>query len=322
MNIPDGIWTTMITPFDKRCRIDFDSIHPLINWYERQGVDGIFSVCQSSEMHSLSLSEKKRLATECVAAAADRIPVIASGITAVSRKEMLEEIEAVAESGVAAVVLLTNSFAGETECDSVWKSNIELLLKELPDELMLGLYECPRPYKRIIAPGLLQWICSLGRFYFLKDTSCNASLVKSKLAMLKSSNFKLFNANSATLLDTLAEGAAGYCGVMANFHPELYALLYKEWKKEPKKALVLQWFLSLASVIEKGNYPLNAKYALRLLGLPVNPICKTEKEKLSVSEQREVEQLIYLSRIFPELLNHRDLCNFVKTISAAHQKNN
>lgn len=33
---------------------------------------------------------------------------------------------------------------------------------------------------------------------------------------------KLYNANSATLLETLSLGIDGYCGGMANFHPALY----------------------------------------------------------------------------------------------------
>lgn len=42
---------------------------------------------------------------------------------------------------------------------------------------------------------------------------------------LKRSSLKLFNASTATLLETLLQGAAGFSGVMANFPPRFYAWL-------------------------------------------------------------------------------------------------
>ena len=47
---------------------------------------------------------------------------------------------------------------------------------------------------------------------------------------------KLYNANTSTLLESMKYGAAGYSGVMANFHPALYAWLLENWEKEPEKA--------------------------------------------------------------------------------------
>ncbi len=63
----------------------------------------------------------------------------------------------------------------------------------------------------------------------LKDTSCDLDCIKEKLAVLKGSEIKLFNANAATLLDSLKCGANGYMGVMANFHPALYKWLNDHW---------------------------------------------------------------------------------------------
>ena len=42
----------------------------------------------------------------------------------------------------------------------------------------------------------------------------------------------LFNANAQTLLPSLELGAAGFSGVMANFHPDLYARLYQLFCQE------------------------------------------------------------------------------------------
>ena len=51
--ICDGTWVTMITPFTKENKIDYPGVAEIIEWYIQKGIDGIFAVCQSSEMLSL-----------------------------------------------------------------------------------------------------------------------------------------------------------------------------------------------------------------------------------------------------------------------------
>ena len=105
----------------------------------------------------------------------------------------------------------------------------------IPKDVPLGFYECPYPYKRIISPELLKWCADTGRFYFIKDTSCDIENMKAKLEVIKGTNLKLFNANTSTLLETLELGASGYSGVMANFHPELYVKLCNIYKETLQK---------------------------------------------------------------------------------------
>ena len=56
--IAGGVWPVMITPFTEDNRIDYDAVLRIIEWYDKNGVDGIFAVCQSSEMFELSPQEE------------------------------------------------------------------------------------------------------------------------------------------------------------------------------------------------------------------------------------------------------------------------
>ena len=85
--------------------------------------------------------------------------------------------------------------AKENESDEVWLENLKKLLEMIPKDVPLGFYECPYPYKRIISPELLKWCADTGRFYFIKDTSCDIENMKAKLEVIKGTNLKLFNAN-------------------------------------------------------------------------------------------------------------------------------
>ncbi|GFZ96637.1 dihydrodipicolinate synthase family protein [Paenibacillus marchantiophytorum] len=295
--IPTGVWPTMITPFTESNEIDYAALERLINWYIGHGVDGLFAVCQSSEMFFLSLEERVQLARFVKEKAAGRVPVIASGHIADSYEDQAQELKAMADTGIDALVLITNRLALEGEMDDTWKLNLDNLLKEIPQELPLGFYECPSPYKRIISPEALKWCAETGRFLFLKDTSCDTHNMKMKLEAVQGTGLHIYNANTATLLETLKLGVTGYSGVMANFHPELYVWLMKYGEEKPEEAENLISFLSMASLIEKQLYPVNAKYYLMLEGVLTNYHCRSKNhEAFTATNRLEVEQLHRLSQ--------------------------
>ena len=78
MDMVDGVWPTMITAFTDEDALDEAAMEALVEWYIERGVAGLFAVCQSSEMFTLSLEERLRLARMVVRHAAGRVGVIAS----------------------------------------------------------------------------------------------------------------------------------------------------------------------------------------------------------------------------------------------------
>jgi len=297
--IADGVWPTMITPFLSDGSIDYPTLEKLIDWYIERGVTGLFAVCQSSEMFFLSLKERLDLARACVRFARGRVPVIASGHVAETVADQVEEAKMMADTGVEAVVLISNRFARHDEGDDVFKRNLERFLTGISDDVLLGFYECPAPYKRLISPALMKFGVESGRFGFLKDTSCRMGDIAEKLRIAKGSNFKLFNANAPTLLASLRAGAAGYSGIMTNFHADLYSWLCANWKTEPERSEELQAFLGLASVIEYQLYPVNAMHALSLEGLPFKLVSRrADPSRYTESMRLEVEQLMAVSRAY------------------------
>ena len=197
---PGGVWPVMLTPFTEENQVDYPALKELVEWYIENGVDGLFAVCQSSEMFKLTLEERAGIAAKVKEFAAGRVPVIASGHISDSLEEQIHELKLIAETGVDAVIMITNRMAAEDESDEVWISNTEKILEALPSDIRFGLYECPYPYKRVMSPKVTEWCASTGRFYFLKDTCCDAEQSREKLAICKDTRLKLYNANTATLL--------------------------------------------------------------------------------------------------------------------------
>ena len=123
--------------------------------------------------------------------------------------------------------------------------------------------------------------------------------IRQRIAAVTGSGLLVYNANSATLLESLQLGAAGYSGVMANFHPELYVRLCSHWRSLGDKAERLSDFLSISALIEKQLYPMNAKYHLLLEGVYTNCRCRAlPGRSLSPTQRLEVEQLRRLSNLY------------------------
>lgn len=276
------IFTTMITPYKKDGTVDFDTALKYVDWYFERGLDGIFAVCQSSEIFYLSLEERVEL-NRCVYERAKQLEhehgrsftVVSSGHVSDGTDDQIKELNAIWQSGTDALILITNRLAKADEDDDVWIENLKTILAALPEDVKLGLYECPYPYKRLVSRKTLDFCLSTGKFYYMKDTCCDAALIRERCKQLCGSSFKLLNANCQTLLQTMRDGAHGYCGIMCNFHPALYAWLGKNFDKCPDTAELVQSVIGTFGFTEVGlPYPLTAKYHMNLCDIPTENVAR------------------------------------------------
>lgn len=296
--IANGVWPTMITPYTEDNKIDYDAVLKVIEWYDKQGVTGIFAVCQSSEMFFLSKEERLALAKFVADNTPKHIGVIASGHVAKDVNDQIEEAKAIIDTGISSYVFISNQFGKPEDDEETVRGNIEYLIDRIPDATF-GIYECPYPYKRLITPETLKWCADTGRFQFLKDTCCDLQQIQAKVDAVKDTDLKIFNANCATILESLRMGCAGFSGVMANFHSDLYAWLCANYEKEPEKAQLVQDFVGAASVIECQCYPVNAKYHMNLEGVKMNIFSRSkDMAELTGSRKIEVEELYRLTNFF------------------------
>ena len=81
-NIPNGVYPTMVTPFTDDNKIDYNGVLQIMEWYSQNGVDGIFAICQSSEIFFLSFEERLELLRFIMKNKPAEMSVVASGHTA------------------------------------------------------------------------------------------------------------------------------------------------------------------------------------------------------------------------------------------------
>lgn len=261
----DGIVPVMLTPFTDDDRIDWEGLGRLVDWYVDLGADALFAVCQSSEMQRLTLPERIELAQKTVEFAAGRVPVIGSGHISDDPDGQREELAAMSETGVDALVFVTNHLDPNDSGTEAFRGGLELAMGAVPADMPLGLYECPAPYRRLLSDDEFKLCRDTGRFITLKDVSCDIETVRRRVAMAEGTEFAVVNANAAIAAEAMRAGGKGFAGVSTNFHPDLYAWLYANRTVDSDLRERLEVFLAMAAMIEPMGYPGLAKiYQTRL----------------------------------------------------------
>jgi 4-hydroxy-tetrahydrodipicolinate synthase len=287
--LPPGVFPVMLTPLTESYAVDYPALRDLTEWYLDAGVAGLFAVSQSSEMHALTDEERLDVAREVVDVADDRVPIVATGTFGGAIEEQAQFVDAMAGTGVDAVVVNVSQLADRAESDREWRARAEYLLDAT--DAPLGVYECPAPYHRLLSTDLLAWAAETGRFQFLKDTCSDPDRLRERIDAVEGTPVGLYNANVPTLLGSLREGARGYSGTLANFVPDLVAWLCENREREPETAAELQRFLSLADRIAHYKYPPSAKRYNQRYEVEMTTVSRLSNASLSASDERTLEHL-------------------------------
>lgn len=306
------IFTTMITPYKEDGSIDYDTAERYVDWYFENGLTGIFAVCQSSEIFYLKHDEIVELNRRVYQRAkflekkhGRKFTVVSSGHVSDSVEEQAKELNDVWKSGTDALILITNRLDINNEGDDVFIENAKKLLESLPDDVKLGLYECPYPYKRLVTEKILKWCLGTGKFFYMKDTCCDIDIIKERMDILSGTEFKLLNANCQTFLESMKAGADGYCGIMCNYHPRLYSWMGENFDKESEKAELIQSVIGTFGFTETGlPYPLTAKYHMNLCGIKTENYARNRKsDELTLYARNCMEQMKTATDYLETLIN-------------------
>ena len=283
----------MITPYTEDHKINYKAIEGLCNWYIEKGCAGIFAMCQSSEMAFMTEQEKLDVAKATADAVGGRIQIVASGHTADDKPTQFRELENMMKiPGIGAYVLISNRLDQKNEGEAVFEANAQEFFDRYP-EVDFGIYECPMPWKRLVSTEFLRKAGEQARMVFLKDTCCDYELIRERLKAVEGTPLKIFNANAQSWYDSVLHGAAGYCGVMANFHPEIYKWVYDHKDSDPERAQLAAHFLTMAGMIEMRIYPCNCKFHQQLVDVPMATFARSaDCAKLDKNAKGEVEALI------------------------------
>lgn len=298
----------MITPFTPQAEVDFDMLKRLIDFYLAAGVKGLFANCLSSEMYSLNEEERLALTRAVVEHVNGRVPVVATGSFGQSIEDKATFTKKIYDTGIDSVVLITGHYAKVEEGDDVLLGNFEKML-ELTDNIPLGLYECPAPYKRLVSPEVLKTLVSTNRMFYHKDTCCDVNQIKAKLEAIKGTAMQFYDAHTPNAIASMQMGAAGMSSISGNFYPEILVWLCENVNNPEKKEDVawIQAELTKADPLIHIAYPMSAKFFLQLRGLPIHPISRSHVLEPTPKEKAVLHALLDTSKLWFERLGIKEV---------------
>jgi 4-hydroxy-tetrahydrodipicolinate synthase len=283
----------MITPFNLKAKVDLDVVSTLIDFYLAAGVKGFFANCLSSEMFSISEDERLELTKHVVKYVNGRVPIVATGSFGWTIEDKAEFTKKIYDTGIDAVVLITGHFAKLDEGDEVLLWNFGKMF-HLTEDIPLGLYECPAPYKRIINAEVFKALLDSNRIIYHKDTSIEPEQIKAKLQVIKGhSEFEFYDAHTPNAMYSLQLGARGMSSISGNFYPEAMVWMCEN-ATNPEKQEQVKWLQSELTRVDPlihEAYPMSAKYFLQKRGLPVRLISRAHVLQLTPQQKQTLDKI-------------------------------
>lgn len=292
-SLPKGFIPVMLTPFHNDGKVDYDGLSKLTEFYIEAGVAGLFANCLSSEMFELSEDERIQVTKHVVDQVNGRIPVVATGTFGGPIEEQAEFVKKIYATGLQAVIAITCMLAEEGESDEVFLANTRKLM-DLTEDIPLGLYECPVPYKRVISSDILGALLPTGRLVYHKDTCLDDVEVARRLKVGEGFKFGLYDAYMVNAVSSLRAGAAGLSCIQGNMFPELVVYLCDHFGDESRAEdlkKVQDFFTNCMDLVHTA-YPTIAKYALQERGLPISLYTRRDIDPLTEELKSSMNDLI------------------------------
>ncbi len=285
MNRFQGIYTALLTPFDKQDKINEKALEALIEYNIGMGVHGFYACGSTAEAFLLSNEERRHLMKLVKEIAGDRVRLIAH-VGAISTKEAVSLAEYAAELGydaVSAVAPFYFKFSFDEICD--YYNRIASAT-----ELKMLVYNIPAFTGVSMGLEQLGGLLHSDRFLGVKHTSNDFFALEGIKTHFPDK--VVFNGYDEMLLSGLAAGADGGIGSTYNVMGDKYVRLYdlfREGKWNEAQNIQKEVNEVIRLLIDVGVMP-GEKAMLDLLGMDFGscrePFRSCTKEQYKLLEEK------------------------------------
>lgn len=220
-----GVFTPVLTPFDKALKPDGALFVKFCGWILSQGA-GLAVFGTNSEANSLSVTEKLELLGLLIEAGlpADRMM---PGTGACALSDAVALCEAAARAKTAAVLMLPPFYYKPVSDDGLFAFYAEAIERVGDAHLRICLYHIPQISGVPITLKLIEKLISRypDTVVGIKDSGGDFANTQAMLEAFP--GFRVFCGSERFLLDTMRGNGAGCISAMANVHPGAIVNLYE-----------------------------------------------------------------------------------------------
>ncbi|MEJ2358654.1 MAG: dihydrodipicolinate synthase family protein [Deinococcales bacterium] len=271
----EGVFSLLLTPFHDDLSIDWAGYERYVAWQLAHQPNGLFAVCGSSEMKWLDLEERLELARRAVRAS-DGAPVAATGNLGADLVSHAEEVARMADTGVAAIVLVPPDGMGRDQ------ERLEDYFAGLIDVAPCPtiLYEWPEAHPHLIDADAFGRLARGHDLAGIKDTTCTHEGIAAKIALADGAT--VFQANAPYMLQSIRSGVRGIMAIVSTAAADAAIAFWRAATAETSpdgggdvEALHEVLVLLDCALGRAGAYPATAKHLAGLRGVPIGPACRS-----------------------------------------------
>ena len=243
-----GSYVPLITPFNRKGRLDRKTLERLVEWHIAEGTDGIICSATTGEGVCLSDAERKTVAQICIRTSAGRIPIIVSTGTNDTRTSV-QYTESAQKCGANGCLVVTPYYNKPSQrgCylhfQEVARVGLPIIVYHNPGRAVIRL-----------TIETMREISRLPHIAAIKETSRDLEFVRKLIPLLP-----VFSGDDDITFAVMKEGGVGSIVPTANLVP-------KGWKQMVQLCLQGRW--EQAEILAQRYLPLN-----RALYLETNPQC-------------------------------------------------
>lgn len=287
-----GSYVPLITPFDRKGRLDKKALEKLVEWHISQGTDGIVCAATTGEGPTLSTPEKKKIAEICIATSNGRIPTIVSTGTNDTRASV-RDTEMARRIGADGCLVVTPYYNKPSQKGCILHFE-EIAKVGLP---MILYHNPPRSALRLTAETILH-LSKNKTIYAIKESSHDLDHIRKIVK-----HIPVLSGDDDLCFEMIQLGAVGSIATTANVIP-------KGWKEMVANALKGNWekaknlaqkFLPLSEALFLETNPQGVKYAVSLLGSCQHTLRLPMIEPTLDTKERIKKELLQLALPFTKM---------------------
>jgi len=220
-------------------------------------------------MKWLSLDERLELSRRAVKRAG-KIPVVATGNVSLNTQDHLEEVKCMADTGVAAVVLVpTHGLGVNTQAIGDYYATLS---DATPCPTLI--YEWPAVDSYLLPSDVYGQLANHHNIWGIKDTTCTLEGITAKIHAAPDS--VVYQANHPYMLDAIRNGARGIMAISTAANADWVLRFWHEAIAggEHAEKLLVELITLDSLLIHNMSYPPTAKVMAQLRGMDMGLTCR------------------------------------------------
>ena len=209
--IIQGVYTALITPFNKQNQVDIQGLRQNIHFQIDNGIDGLVILGTTGETPTLTKNEQETIIKTAVAEST--IPVIV-GTGSNSTKETIEKTQNAQDLGAAAALIMTPYYNMPTQ------QGIYLHFKTISEnvDIPIIIYNIPKRCGQNISPETIEQISYCPKVIAIKEASGDIIQIMD-IIKISHDNFSIISGDDSMIIPIMAVGGKGVISVASNLVP-------------------------------------------------------------------------------------------------------